>query len=375
MALADPQGVAATLAKGQSVNPLNLLTKAYEDMARLISGQVVKIDEKRTATAGEARVMLQAAANLGRKKAIELAELRFEGNFAEIMVDAFLAEYNLSNLRTLNKTTLRHNTILLRRSLSAALAGTSSYAIDAMLRKKGFDAALLVEANAYLGDRTFLSIQPSGHLEAIITGLYETYDSEPTPGKLAEAAFKGINTLGIELPYIYVRFEPYGKPAFDALRTPRAFIGGVRAESVKHIRSLEKRDRFNSMLDGIEQALADPTNIHNISGFGYGSVASNGVGDGSPQHMLLTKQTWLNAAHDFVTIYFYAQKEGCLEEFYHDATPPEDAPCLPGKIRTSQEWFESKTTLVNDIPGILEKLFAGQAGIELQSAVAQLYKK
>ena len=91
--------------------------------------------------------------------------------------------------------------------------------------------------------------------------------------------------------------------------------------------------------------------------------------------MLLTKQTWLNAAHDFVTIYFYAQKEGCLEEFYHDATPPEDAPCLPGKIRTSQEWFESKTTLVNDIPGILEKLFAGQAGIELQSAVAQLYKK
>jgi hypothetical protein len=31
--------------------------------------------------------------------------------------------------------------------------------------------------------------------------------------------------------------------------------------------------------------------------------------------------------------------------------------------------------LVNDVPGILGKLFAGQAGIELQSAVAQLYKK
>lgn len=388
--LADPEGVGATLPRGQSVNPTALLDRAYEDMARLISGQVVKIDENRKATKDEERVLLQAAQNLGRKKAHELAACRFDGNFVEILVDALRADYNLMTLGALNKTTLRHNSILLGLSLFAALDRDlrwKDYEIDALLKSKGFDEETRRVAENYRQyvSQTFPLLKPNDSLEAIVSGRFERYTScVPNPRKaeekairaLASQTLRGIETIGIEESFIYEKLSPYGQPAFEALRNPRHFIGTIRREAQGYSMSGIKRTYLEEMLTGLESALSNPSRIETIQGFAHGSVAQEGkIPMDWQKHELLTKRTWLSACHDFIAIYHYAKKENCLAEFYADATPSEHAPCLPGKIRAAQEWFEAKTMKGNDTAAVLEKVFAGMAGIELESAVQQLYRK
>ncbi|RZI45852.1 hypothetical protein [Candidatus Finniella inopinata] len=405
LATADSDEVEKTLQSGQSVNPENLLDKAYNDMARLISGQVVQIDEKRTATKEEERVLLQAAANLGRKKAAELGDPSlYDGSFEKLVMNELLEAYNLLNPTALNKTTLRHNTILLNISLSAALGraiGTKNYSIHSILSQKGFNYDLIGEVDTYL-DYVYSNfsnpgyssgmpnlggnygcthtnyppvrpIRSSEHIADIVSGKFESYNHDSSPAKVAKRALKGIELLGLEPSFVQARLDPYrDQGSFDALRNPNSFIQAIRTESQSYTFSPIKRTYFDELLNGVQQALLDPNNIHNIPGFGHGSVAA---GSSEEDKQKLTKQTWLNSAHDFVIAYLYAKSNGCLEEFYSDATPSDSSPCLPGKIRTAHEWYESKTMLVNDIPGILEKVFAGEGGIQLDNAVQQLYRK
>ncbi len=382
--LADPALVGSTLPPTQSVNPVAVLDKAYVDMARLISGQTVAIDEHRKATTAEERVLIQAAKNLGRKKALELDYLRREGIFQESVTDALVSDYNLHNPFSLNKTTLRHNAILLSLSLSAALERDLSrkdLEIETLLRKKGFSLDVLQEVDAYRDYvyRTFSLLRPSKTLEGIISGhltVYSVAAKSESMKALAAQALKGVETLGIDPVFIYEKLTPYGKPAFEALSNPRRFIDAIRKESQTYPLSEVRAQYFRTMLQEMESALVRPAQIHTIHGFGYGSVAKEGKTQVDEQrHELLTKRTWLSSCHDFILAYYYAKTNDCLAEFYADATPPENAPCLPGKIRSAQEWFESRTMLVNDTAGLLEKVFAGMAGIELASAVQQLYRK
>ena len=385
LALADSEVVGSTLPSSKTVNPSRLLEKAYSDMARLISGQVVSIDENRKATKEEERVLIQAATNLGYKKALELDALRGDGSFSEILFESLLSDYNLLNLGSLDRTTLRHNAILLRLSLSAALGRNLSrkdHEIESLFRRKGFAADVLQEVDSFRDHayKTFAFLQPSNSLEHIISSRFEIYEpalpKEPPIKQVAAQTLQGIETFGIDRGFVYDKLASYGQPAFDALKNPKQFIGSIKNESASYPLTRIRRHYFNSMLNEIEWALLYPLRIHEIEGFGYGSIvrAQNRPGN-DEHHDLLTRRTWLSACYDFIVAYRYAQTNDCLAEFYADATPPENAPCLPGKIRAAQEWFESKTMLVDDTACILEKVFAGMAGIELTSAVQQLYRK
>ena len=387
LSLADSETVGDTLTPDKSVNPTSLLDKAYADMARLISGQVVGIDEHRKATTEEERVLIQAATNLGYKKAIELDILRRDGIFEESVVQSLLADYNLRDLRSFNRTTMRHNAILLTLSLSSALGRDFSrkdYEIESLLRRNGFDYSLLQEVDDYrdYAYRTFSFLRPSQPLGDIISGRFLVYAPVPPKPKgsaiqeQAAHALKGIETLGIDPVFIYEKLIPYGRAAFEDLKKPGQFVRTIWKESKGYSLGEVRKQYFNSMLHEMERALINPSKIHEIHGFGYGSVVKEGRSQADERrHELLTKRTWLSSCHDFIMAYYYAKNNDCLAEFYADATPPENAPCLPGKIRSAQEWFESKTMLVDDTAGVLEKVFAGMAGIELSSAVQQLYRK
>ena len=391
LALADSETVGDTLTPDKSVNPTGLLDKAYTDMARLISGQVVGIDEHRKATKEEERILIQAATNLGHKKAIELDILRRDGLFEESVVQALLSDYNLGDPLTLNRTTLRHNAILLSLSLSSALGRDLSrrdYEIESLLRRHGFDSGLLQEVDAYrdYAYQSFSFLRPSRPLGDIISGRFLVYAPSPPKPKespvkeQAAQTLKGIETLGLDQSFVYEKLLPYGKPAFDALKNPRKFIEDIRRESRAYRLSEVQRNYFGTMLDEIERALLNPSKIHEIHGFGYGSVFKKDHGiplteQEERDHQTLTKRTWLGSCYDFIGAYLFAKDSDSLAEFYADATPPENAPCLPGKIRAAQEWFESKTMKVDDTASVLEKVFAGMAGIELSSAVQQLYRK
>ncbi len=380
--LADPEGIGSTLVPKKSVNPMALLDKAYHDMSQLISGQIIAIDENRKATKEEQQVLIQAAQNIGRKKTLELG-LSHEPNFSEIMMDALLEEYNLLDLKALNKTTRRHNAILLRISLNASLGrdlGQTDEEINALFRRKGFDRETIQEVDEYRDYvyKTFLSLQPIQPLEDVIMGRLPVYENTPklTVEELAQHHLRDIEILGLEEVFVYEKLLPYGQPAFEALKEPGKFTRAIWKESKKYPFTETRRNNLRTMLHEMEKALIDPTHIHEIHGFGYGSVVKEGKRTSDERrHALLTKRTWLSACYDFIEAYFYAKQKDCLAEFYADATPPDNAPCLPGKLRSAHEWFESKTMLVDDISCILEKVFAGMAGIELTSAVQQLYRK
>ncbi|RZI45443.1 hypothetical protein [Candidatus Finniella inopinata] len=393
LTLADAQVVGSTLSPIQSVNPARLLDKAYTDMTRLISGQVVAIDEQRCATKEEEKVLIQAALNLGRKKTAELDILKLEPGFRERLVESFVQDYNLRDLTSLTKTTRRHNAILLSLSLFEALGmniGARDDDLEHLLKRSGFTTEMVEAANAYrqYAYQTFSFLQPSHPIEEIISGRLKVYANTspepPSPPKpkeslvkgLAVQTLQGIETLGIDPVFVYEKLTPYGKPAFEALKTPGQFVRSIWKESKVYPLSDVRKQSFKSMLHEMERALIDPSTIHEIHGFGYGSVAKEGKTEADERrHELLTKRTWLSSCHDFIVAYYYAKTHDCLAEFYADATPPENAPCLPGKIRSAQEWFESKNMLVDDTAGVLEKVFAGMAGIELSSAVQQLYRK
>ncbi len=390
LTLADSAIVGSTLPPTQSVNPTRLLDKAYADMTRLISGQVVAIDEHRKATKDEEKVLIQAALNLGRKKAAELDILKLEPGFRERLVESFVQDYNLRDLASLTKTTRRHNAILLSLSLFEALGmniGARDDDLEHLLKRSGFTVEMVEEANAYrhYAYQTFSFLQPSHPIEEIISGRLKVYANAPpesstpkesTAKEQAVQTLKGIETLGIDPVFIYEKLTPYGKPALDALKNPGQFVRAIWKESKAYPLSDVRKQYFKSMLQEMERALIDPSTIHEIHGFGYGSVAKEGKTEADERrHELLTKRTWLSSCHDFIVAYYYAKTHDCLAEFYADATPPENAPCLPGKIRSAQEWFESKNMLVDDTAGVLEKVFAGMAGIELSSAVQQLYRK
>ena len=227
LALADSETVGDTLTPDKSVNPTSLLDKAYTDMTRLISGQVVGIDEHRKATKEEERILIQAATNLGHKKAIELDILRRDGLFEESVVQALLSDYNLGDPLALNRTTLRHNAILLSLSLSSALGRDLSrrdYEIESLLRRYGFDSGLLQEVDAYrdYAYQSFSFLRPSRPLGDIISGRFLVYAPSPPKPKespvkeQAAQTLKGIETLGLDQSFVYEKLLPYGKPAFDA---------------------------------------------------------------------------------------------------------------------------------------------------------------
>lgn len=391
LALADKDAVGSTLRPLEMVNQKGLLNKAYDDMTRLITGQVIGIDENRKATREEEQVLIQAAINLGHrkvidiKKALEIEDLPNDPGVSEMIIEAFLEDYNLRNPRSLNKTTLRHNSILLSISVSAALGIDSrgkNRQVQSVLRSKGFNEGVLQEVDDYFdyAYRTFSFLQPSRHIEAILSERFEAYENAPAKGptvtELADTALAGIETLGIEKEFIYETLSPYGDQAFQALRNPRRFIEDIRRESENYPLSDGRRGNLAQVLGAIEQALLYPANIHHMNGFSFGSVNREGRNEiDRINHERLTKQTWLNSCYDFIGIYLFAKDSDSLEEFYADATPPEDSPCLPGKVRTTQEWFESKTMKVGDTASVLEKVFAGMAGIELSSAVQQIYRK
>ena len=128
-------------------------------------------------------------------------------------------------------------------------------------------------------------------------------------------------------------------------------------------------------MSGVERALSSPNTIDSMPGYVNGSVHAGRSDLSDLDVQKLTKQTWLNAAHDFVIAYLYSKSNGCIDEFYSDATPSDNSPCLPGKVRITQDWYESKTTLTDPIARTLEKIFAGQGGIQLDNAVQQIYRQ
>lgn len=149
LANVDLEKVASVVKAQEEIDPKKCLNKAYGDMTRLISGQVVKINPNLMATSEQERIYITAASNLGYKKGLEFESSRNDEDFEMKIVNSLLAEYNLLNPLNLDRSTLRHNLILLRISYFEALnRGFHSHDVQSLQTKlaaNGFDGDLLNE--------------------------------------------------------------------------------------------------------------------------------------------------------------------------------------------------------------------------------------
>jgi len=374
LALANPEEVEAIMSPGLRVVRQNLLTRAYNHMQRLISGQVVNFSKKRKATPAQARILLQAAASLGQRFAIEESWIGMPLTL-EAIVNSFYDHYNLSGTAG-DPRALFHNTVLLKHSVAAVLAQQEMKAergvtVDSLLQRKGVSLDILGRANTYL-DKIDMPLGLSPYLEDIMRDTQTIYDSRE---------LKGINILQLDPEMVAEKFRPYGREAFDVLRNPNTFITDLTREFKARATEGDSRGWVDEMLPHINTALRNPQGIPDIPGFGNGSVHS--IRDmGWEDQRRETILTWLNAAHDFVAIYFYCKNHDMLERFYTEPTPGDDTPCLPGKIRGFQAWFElasgdsSGIGIKSDSAVILEQIFiGGGAGIQMSAAIRMFYAK